>query len=306
VFSLYDWPSYIIVLAALVVGVEHLNVEVCRMLVGEGRATLSILAMSARTGLWALALPLLSAARVLPFQWSETLVLSAWLTCSVAGLGCWAPLFRLYSEASLGRARLKEIYVELVRLSAVWVFVTLGWRAMENGGRLVTAYLLGDAQSGRFTLLSTIASFSLVATKGILEPMYFSRIVGVSGEEELRRFARATIVLLVATSFGSVVMALFYNLVLRERGISAPEWPILFVLIVAFGLMSISQIWHFRLYRAGRDRAILWASLGGGACATLVALMTTKPFGGLGAACGVLLGAAAMCFAKWKLARPSR
>jgi O-antigen/teichoic acid export membrane protein len=303
VFLSYGWEAQLVVLSAAVVAFEHLNIEVCRMLIGEGRSTLSILAMSARTGLWAVALPILSFAGVLTFQWSQSLVLTTWLLCSILGLACGLPLVRLYTAARVERRDMQNMYGKLLRASVIWVAVIFAWRALENGGRLVVAYFLGDAPSGRFTLLATIASLGLVAVKGILEPMYFPKIIGADGEKELRRFTQATMVLLVGSVAGTVIMGQVYNLAVSQRLIVGVEWSVLAVLVAAFSTMCVSQIWHFALYRNGRDYAILWSNVAGGGIGIAAAVGLTKPFGMLGTAWGLMLGAGLMCLSKWRLSR---
>jgi O-antigen/teichoic acid export membrane protein len=299
-FKLYGWPLYLVALAALVVGFEHLNIEACRTLVVEGRPMLSILAMSARTGLWAIALPLLSLLKVIPGQWSEFLVLSVWLACSIAGLLCWIPIASDYLRPRIDLPSFKITLVKLLRLSVVWIVVVVSWRCMENGGRLITAYLFNDELSGRFTLLATIASFGLVGVKGILEPMFFARMLQPDGDAEIRRFRKATAILVVVTAMGSVVMAVLYNLVASKNPITSQEWAALLVLIVAFDIMTISQVWHFRLYRSGRDRHILWSSIAGGVAAVLLGFVLTRPFGLQGAAFSILVGAVILAACKWR------
>lgn len=302
-FHAYGWSPALVVLAALVVGFEHLNIEVCRMLVGEGRSTLSIVAMSARTGLWAIAIPVLSFAKIIPRQWSESLVLSAWLACSVAGLLCWIPIASNYLRPQIDFPRFKRTLMEVLRLSVVWIVVVVSWRAMENGGRLITAYAFDDALSGRFTLLATIASFGLVGVKGILEPMFFAKMLQSDGEAQIRQFAKATALLVSGTALGSIVMGLLYNVVVPDRPITLQEWPVLLALIAAFDIMTISQVWHFRLYRAGWDRQILWSSIAGGGGAMLLAAGLTTRFGMQGTAFSILFGAVVMAACKWLSSR---
>lgn len=291
VFFLYGWQPSLIALGATVVAAEHLNIEVCRLLITEGRSTLSTLALALRTGVWAVLLPLLTLSGVIPGGWSEEFVLRWWLACSLAGLCCFAPELQKYATASISVGRYRPIIVGVLRASRVWVVITLSWRLLENGGRLAVAAILGEAQSGRFTLIATLASLSLVATKGILEPIYFSRILRAGGNKAMLEFRAATVTTVTVAAIGSWICLQLFNHFSENIQIGGEELLCFWALNAAFALMSLSQIWHFSLYRHKKDRELLLASIG----AALICLFTVIPLGNsyqiVGVAASILLGA---------------
>lgn len=304
-FFLYGWDTTLVALAAAVVIADHLNTEICRILIGEGRSTLSIMAMSARTGAWAILLPVVTVSGLIPPHWSASLVLTTWLLCSLIGLLCLAPIAKLYLHTAPNAKSYRGLLTDILSSASTWLAVALTWRALETGGRLIVAQADGDAASGRFTLISTIASFALVAIKGILEPIYFPKIVGPDGHSELQKFKRATLLLLPLTICGTFAASLVYNLNARHSPISGNEWIALVVLVVGFSAMCLSQVWHYQLYRAKLDGAILRANLYAAAIGVSIAIVLSQWWSILGTAIGLAIGSIVLLILKARVMHKS-
>jgi O-antigen/teichoic acid export membrane protein len=156
-------------------------------------------------------------------------------------------------------------------------------------------------------LLSTIASLGLVSAKGVLEPMYFPRLIGADGERELRRYASSLRWLVTVSAAGSVAMAVVYN-AFGRRDIVGSDWAVLVAVIGGTSALALSQIPHFTLYRLGYDRQILWCNVAAGVSGLVAASILTATEGMVGTGIGLAIGsvvlfATKLCASRRDLAR---
>lgn len=262
VFFLYGWSIQFILLCSIVVLIDHLNVELCRLLIVENKANFSIAALAMRTGTWALVVPFYSSINP-DFIITAEFVLIVWGGSSAIGLLFYLSIQSKYKFRLIGYIEFIGFYKEVLLNAPKWVAIIVSWRSLESGSRLLTGLLISEAAAGKITILSTIASLSLVAIKSVIEPSYFSKILlpGADGLSALKKYQK--IVYIVSPLLG-LFSCFFLFVYLRISGkVSLLNEDIIVFLLLNFSyvVMCISQVHHFKLYRAANDKPVLLASL---------------------------------------------
>ena len=293
VLSAIGWSGVELVLGVVILVVEHLGLETFRNLINEQLPVLSVLSVAMRTGLWGVTIPALAFVGLISSPWPLETVLSFWLAGAVGGvlvgLPLWSKFWPRSRELSLRTS--KALLAEIISRSWVWVTYNASWRVIETGGRFVCAWMISEAASGRFTLLSMLASLSYVAQKGVVEPVYFPRLSAVHvAEETHQEFRRVNLAVIgVGTLLSTVGLAASARL----NGAVPPgsELVSFALLCGAFGLLSLSQPAHFLLYRNSKDRTIMASALAGCIVMLIVSILTTGSVGIAGTACGTMAGA---------------
>lgn len=302
---LMGWSGVSLALGVAIVVGEYLGLEIFRNLTNEGLAERAVFSLAARSGIWGLILPALSVLGIAT-DWSLELVLAAWLIGLVVSVVAAHPLRVPFSTAVTTSSRRESLVVigETLRAVPPWIATVLAGRMLEFGGRFIVAWQASEATAGRFALLTMVASVQYTVQKGVIEPIYFPRLLG-GDESDSRAFARLTYALCVATSAVSVVA---YAVLLASSGERPPvsELASFAVLLGGFGLLSLSQIPHFRLYRGHEDKAIRNASVFGAGVAVVFAVSLGYINSLVGVSVGISLGCIATLLAKDAAWRRSR
>lgn len=289
VFKVYGWGSGFAILCALVVAVDHLNIELCRVLIAEGRSVLSIGTLAMRTGAWALAVPLFYYLNSSDGFVSAQYVVVCWGVASGAGLISFYAVRSRYRLNGLRWSYFRNEYMSIIRSAPRWVAIVVSWRFLESGARVLAGLLVSEAAAGRITLLSTIASFSLVAVKSVVEPTYFSKVLkkGVEGDAALTRFSKVVWVVAPALGLAACAALLIYTQVVSRVSFSIFDYLAFCLINIGYVVMCFSQVDHFKLYRVGKDRAILSSAL----ISLLVMVVLSVPLGWMFGELGIVVGA---------------
>jgi O-antigen/teichoic acid export membrane protein len=295
-----DWRGEVLLLGVLIVAGEHIGQEAYRNLVNEGRPARAVLSVALRTGAWGVLIPVLDLAGALPGPWPLELVLLFWLGGLVLGLAASAPLWRSFLPGfrSLAQGNLSSIAREILPQCRIWLVTILAWRVVENGGRFVAAWLISEAAAGRFTLLAMLASISYVAQKGIIEPVYFPRLIGPEYRRSERTFALLSIGCAVA---GAAAAAGAWTITLWMSGETPSQTDLVAftALVLAYGALTISQVAHFRLYRRRRDRRIMKVTAAGAMTTIFLSVALAASLGLSGVAIGTAAGALIILIGKF-------
>lgn len=302
VFAVYGWSADFVVLCGLVVAVDHLNIELCRVLIAEGKSVLSIGTLAMRTGSWALAIPLLYYMNVTDGVVSAQYVVSCWGVASGIGLLSFYAIRGRYKFKQFQKNNFKFQLLLIAKSAPRWVAVVVSWRFLESGARVLAGLLVSEAAAGKITLLSTVASFSLVAVKSIIEPVYFSKILksGQDGEAALKSFSRLVLYAAPLLGLGACLALLVYVHVVSRFTFYFLDYIVFSIINFAYIFMCFSQVDHFKLYRIGSDGALLSSAL----ISFLVMLCTGIPlglaYGEIGIVVGAFLGSIVLFISKRK------
>lgn len=293
------WREEILLLGVLIVAGEHVGQEAYRNLVNEHRPALAVLSVALRTGAWGVLIPALDLAGMLPRPWPLELVLTFWLGGVGLGLCASAPLWKSFLPGlwNLGGSSVAATAREVLAQCRLWLVTILSWRIVENGGRFVAAWLISEAAAGRFTLFAMLASISYVAQKGIVEPVYFPRLIGPEHRQSEKTFAMLSIGCAVAGA-AAAAGAWAITLWMSREIPSGTDIAAFAALVVGYAALTLSQVPHFHLYRQHRDRRIMTVTVAAAAIATLLSFFLGYQIGLVGVAIGTAAGALTILLGK--------
>ena len=291
------WSKTALLLGACLVLSEHFGTELFRMLVIERKTNVALLSFSLRSGAWAILLPLLTVTHLHAHSWSLNEVLTWWLTSSmIANLA----VFRLSKDYLFRIAVVRQVapwVIEKKAYIATWLTVALCWRALENGGRLISGMTLGYALTGHFTLLNTLSAIPLNLQKGFIEPIMFADLARPESHKHRKQLLMWAMALSLLGLVGGFVALGAYKIYGH-----LPLGPSDAVVFVALSLLSItlmiSQPYHFHLYSRGQDREVLISSLSSIVIGLPLAFAGAWAFGAPGLASGLAAGAAVLFYRK--------
>jgi O-antigen/teichoic acid export membrane protein len=291
------WSIASFLLGACIVLSEHFGTELFRMLVIEKKTNAALLSFSIRSGAWAILLPFLTIVHIHRHSWSLNEVLIWWLTFSmIANLA----VFRLSSDYLFSFPVVRQLapwVIEKKAYIATWLTVALCWRALENGGRLISGMTLGYALTGHFTLLNTLSAIPLSLQKGFIEPIMFADLSRPDSQKQRKQLLLWAIALSLLGLVGGFVALGAYKIYGH-----LPLGPSDAVVFVALSVLSItlmiSQPYHFHLYSMGRDREVLMSSLASIIIGLPMAFVGAWAFGAPGLASGLAAGAAVLLYRK--------
>jgi len=282
------WGTNIALLVAALVALEHLGIEVFRILVAEARASLATLNLFMRSGSWAIILPTLTLTGIASQDWSLELVLTFWLAADLVALLPFLVVARAYLPNAESIASFLPAITGILRKVLPWIVGIVSWRLLEGGGRFVVAAFEGEAASGRFTLVSMFAIVNLLLAKGIIEPLYLSRLLSENSDHTMRMFRLSLWLMVAIGSCISLTFGFAYHSYVST--LSTTELVSLLILTAAFGALSISVSAHLELYRAHQDRRLAAVNAIALAASVLGSLPGTYWMGLPGTSAGLLAG----------------
>lgn len=301
----FRWSIPEIVVGSSILVLEYIGLETYRNLINEHRPALAVLSIALRTGAWGVAVPAIFFLGHIPAPWTFETVLWFWMSGSIASVLVGFPLwsqFRPHTRNLNPRRTIGKLK-EVLRRSWIWVIYTTSWRIIETGGRFVCAWMLTEAAVGRFTYLSMLASLSYVAQKGVVEPVYYPKLIALDAPDHIhRQFFRVNLAVVVGGTLCSAAglgISAWLNGAVPPR----PELVSFALLCLTFAFFSLSQSAHFRLYKQHEDRAIMVAGIVACAAMVLSSIAATWMWGIGGAAAGTMVGALAMLVLKERAAR---
>lgn len=277
-------------LVALIMGLEYVGQELTRLLITANYQARGALMMFCRSGLWCYALVLTTFALRLPFRWSLTVVLLAWIISDLIAL---APALVLREIVDWDAHMILEVVPMLrglLRRAAPFVISTVGFQVLLSGGRFFVAFFDSEAASGRFTLLSTVASLNLILVKGICEQIFFAKVVGNDRDKHWGEFSWSVYITTAAASIAALLAIPVYNHFMGKM-FTPVEMGALGVLLFGHVALCVSVISKFQLYSAGRDRDLMVSTSHALLVFFIASLALTGRFGLTGAATGMTLGA---------------
>ncbi len=301
----FGWSATEVGLGAIVLMLEHIGLEIARILANERLPMLSVLSVALRTGAWSVAMPALFFVGLIPAPWTFETVLWFWIAGAIGATLVSMPVWHLFRphRRDLHLRRGWESLNEVLGRSRTWVLYQASLRSIETGGRFVCAWMISEAAAGRFTFISMLASLSYVAQKGVVEPIYFPRVsVREATEETQREYRRINWAVIVAGTFCSVLGLVASAWI---TGVAPQEIELVSfsLLCLAFACLCLAQSPHYRLYRWRHDRAIMTTAVAGGVAMVLSSVIATRFWGIAGSAAGVLLGALVLLVLKDRAAR---
>jgi len=303
--AVFGWSTATISLGSAILALEHIGMETARNLINERRPTLSVLSAALRTGAWGVAVPALFFIGVIPAPWTFETVLWYWLVGAIGAAIAGIPIWHLFRPTTkdLHLRNSFRLLKEVAGYSRTWMVYILGLKGIDMGGRFVCAFMISEAAAGRFTFLSMVASLSYVAQKGVVEPIYYPRLIELEATEaSYRQFRQINFAVITGASILSI-LALAATSWLNSSVLPGSELTSFGLLLLGFALLSLSQPAHYRLYRAGMDRVIMLSGVIGCAAMVVASLAATPLWGVSGAAAGMMLGSMLLLGIKSRAAR---
>jgi O-antigen/teichoic acid export membrane protein len=281
------------VLVACIMGLEYVGQELTRLLIAANRQLRGSITMFCRGGLWSYALVVGTFTSQGPVHWSLSLVLSAWVVGDLLALIPGLIVLELVDWESGMIGEVALMLPRLLRRAAPFLVSTVGFQLLLSGGRFFVAFFESEAASGRFTLVSTIASLNLILVKGICEHIFFAKVVGNDRDKHWGEFKASVFATTAISSLGTLIAVPVYSRLMGKALSSTEAWA-LAVLLFGHVALCTSVISKFRLYSAGRDRDLMQTTAQAVVVFMLASLALTPSFGLMGAAVGMALGGASL------------
>lgn len=306
----FSWSPIIVAMCAGIVTLEYLGVEAQRVLIAERQYNRAMAQVSMRFLPWSVAFPLLTLLGTIEPTWSIETVLGSWLFFSAISIFLATPVLPLYF------AKLPEGFkcwlTQIFRAAPPWMIVALSGRFLESGSRMVPGFVINENAAGRFVFLASISTIGAVAIRSAVEPMFFTRMIARDGADKARR--AFTIVSLAVLAVAAVLGGVAWYFVgkFAVHAYTPEETKAFFMMEIASALFVLSQVPHFKLYAAKRDREILWIAVLTLAVALPLTVAATWMWGILGTALGTLIGSTFLLVVKleradmWHSAKPFR
>lgn len=300
-FGILDW-SYAPWFFGLVI-LEHLSQESFRLLVTLSRSAMANAVLFLRSGSWVFAIAALW--WVSPELQNLQTVWMGWLLGIGASLGLAAFSLR---DLPWGLARGVPIRWGWMRqgvgVALPLLLATIALQGTQFADRYLIAHFSDDSLLGVYTFFGSIANvlhvFVFTAVTMVLHP----QIVQAYRQDRLSVYRQRMRTLVWAT-LGcllplSIVLAVGITPVLGliGREIYSEQITTFYVLLAAFGLLTISHIPHYALYARKKDRAILASSVISLFTAVVLGLLLVPLFDIAGAAWATLGGTFVLGIAK--------
>lgn len=286
---LANFGTRVSLLVACIMGLEYLGQELTRLLIAANCQLRGSMTMFCRGGLWSYALVIGTFASRGTVHWPLSLVLSAWVVGDLVAL---IPGLIVLELVDWERGMIGEVALMLrglLRRAAPFLVSTVGFQLLVSGGRFFVAFFESEAASGRFTLVSTIASLNLILVKGICEHIFFAKVVGNDRDKHWSEFKLSVYATTVISSLGALVAVPVYSQLMGKALTSTEVWALL-LLFLGHVALCMSVITKFRLYSAGRDRDLMLSTAQAVVVFTVASVALTPSFGLMGAAIGMAVG----------------
>lgn len=287
----------------LLLTLEHMSQELCRLLVACGKVTFANVTIFFRGGAWAFAVVALFLAN--PTMHGLTAIWAGWsvgvaISIVIAVYGVHSIICTMPEKAVTDWRWVRRG----LKVAAQFLIGTLALRGLFTFDRYFLDLYSGKSAVGVYSFYMSFANATMAfADAGIISRLY-PRIVAAyrlgryeEYRQHLNKLAVGIVVLYVTFS-----VALFVTLkpVLRYIGreVYINQITTLWVLLAAMGVYSLGLVPHYALYARGSDRAITLTSIFSLFVFLGTAVCLTQNNGPTGMALSVLAGVGCLGFLK--------
>lgn len=245
----------------LILTLEHINQEISRLLVAISKQTTASLLLFVRQGLWAIAVVILMATKIVPGTLNEIFIF--W---SASGLLSLVMGFISLKKVNMGGWKDKIDYLWIIRgikISGLFLIATLALRGLQTVDRYWMQYLNDLEVVGAYVLFIGMASTLMTfLDAGVFSFSYPTLIKlkndgnEIAFDKHLKKMSAVTISITVAFVLISVLLMPF---LLEWTGKPVFEKYILvyYILLAATAINALGMIFHYALYAIGKDKAII-------------------------------------------------
>ncbi|MFW3616936.1 lipopolysaccharide biosynthesis protein [Billgrantia antri] len=265
IFALGMLPWFLAPWFFLLVVLEHLGQELNRMLVAMSRQLLAGVMLFLRSGVWAFAVALM-------FWHSEDLrsiqvVFLAWAVS--AFLAC---LLGVFSLRSLSRKSLKEKidwrWISIgVRVAVPLLLATLAIRAVFTIDRYWVEGIAGAEVLAAYVLYAGIANAVMAFLDAGVFVFLYPRIVSAYKNKNYEEFKSGMLALSRQTVIVSLLLCVSAAMLVHpvlgwlQKDIYYQYVNIMYVLLVAMFVFSVSMVPHYGIYAMSKDKYIVGSHL---------------------------------------------
>lgn len=250
------WGPFLAFSVACLMFVEYVGQELTRLLAADGSPAKSTLAIFMRGGLWCYLMAAGTIVGLISQTWTLGFVVWSWIASDLLVLTLLGGYRRRVAIGQISLGSMAGRVATIVAKSWPFILASFGFQVLLSGGRFSLALFSSEVISGRFTLISTLASVSLVMVKGVSETIYFPLIVGDRPRDHWPHFVRSVTLMTAASCVVSIVAAAICGPITGKR-LSSPELVSLSVLLLAYAMLSFVTIPKFKLYASNHDRKIM-------------------------------------------------
>ena len=245
----------------LILILEHINQEISRLLVAISKQTTASLLLFVRQGLWAIAVVILMATKIVPGTLNEIFIF--W---SASGLLSLVMGFISLKKVNMGGWKDKIDYLWIIKgikISGLFLIATLALRGLQTVDRYWMQYLNDLEVVGAYVLFIGMASTLMTfLDAGVFSFSYPTLIKlkndgnKIAFDKHLKKMSAVTISITVAFVLISVLLMPF---LLEWTGKPVFEKYILvyYILLAATAINALGMIFHYALYAIGKDKAII-------------------------------------------------
>jgi len=279
----------------LILTLEHLSQELCRLLVACGKVTLANVTLFFRGGAWVFAVVLLFWAK--PELHGLTAIWAGWSVGVAISIVIAFMAVRRAVGPALVKAATDWRWVRRgLKVAAQFLLGTLALRGLFTFDRYFLDLYAGKSVVGVYSFYMGIANALLgFADAGVISRLY-PRLVAAyrAGRHEeyrqhLKELAVGIVLLFVIFSLGLFV-TIKPVLQYIGREVYLEQITTLWVLLAAMGVYSLGLVPHYALYSRGADRAIVVASVIAVLIFGITAICLAPKGGSTGMAVSVLVG----------------
>lgn len=283
---------------------EHLSQESYRLLVAISRPARANLILFLRSGAWIYAVVGLgmvsSDFRILSVVWV------GWLTGALASIIIAAYSLRDYPWKFALSENVDWSWIRSgIKVAIPYLVASLCLMSVQFADRYAISYFKGEAQLGIYTFYAQIANtVQLLITTGVTSLIY-PKMVSAYQKWDHDTFAALFKKLTWGVIAGTITLCLIISaaipFVLRvlDRPHVAEYQPVLWLLLIGNGLLTLSHIPHYSLYAQGKDRSVVYSTVI--ACLFSVGLncLLVPIYGLYGAALGTGIGSGSLLVCKY-------
>jgi O-antigen/teichoic acid export membrane protein len=269
--------------------VEHLSVETCRILFVIGRPILANFAGFIRIGSWVaiavtvgLQIPEYRSVQAIAIFWILGGLLSILIGCKPLLQSDWSNPFEI-------RPRLDWIR-KGVSVAMPFFMSAVALNTIYFSDRFIIQHFSGIEQVGLYTFHQSVAGLVYTAiTIGVVSIIY-PKIVKSFLIRDMARYTQERKTLAVAIISGSILVSLFLILIFPYLAdfMKNPQFietrSVFFILLLGSVIQNISFVPHYDLYARSIDRDLMWSTILAAALNVVLNFLWIPKFGIIGAA----------------------
>lgn len=301
--SLFD-SEYTVVFLLLLVA-EHIGQEFFRILVVFKKILVANILLFVRAGLWVFVLLGLFYSNLSGlFTLNE--IFYVWLTFSSINIIISA--YIIFKDASFIGFKLQfDWLLGGLKVSLIFLSISMLSKFIEYGSRYIINYFEDSAQVGIFAFFSSVSNLIPVVVSTVVIIFQYPELVASYNDKKVfnRKFSVFKKEIFLLSIFLGVVLFFLLPFLLDYLNKDSLKnyFSIGIICLIANTLITISFIWHYKLYAARKDSKILLSTGFSFIVFLILSFFLTQQFSVFGSAIALLISSMALVLSKFFYAR---